>query len=122
MNKNAMDDFEKRWLERLKKVMADILADFAVMNLREYFSNLNEPEGMSRMETNNDDPDYIKSMSVLQVKPCDLIIIKCQFALSPKAYERLRDSIVASFRAHGINNPIVVLEDGLDIGVIRGGG
>jgi hypothetical protein len=62
--------------------------------------------------------DFIQSISKLEVKPGDTIIIKTPHRLNEKLYEAINDSIRGAL---GLDQKIkiVILEDGMDIGILR---
>jgi hypothetical protein len=62
--------------------------------------------------------EFIQSISKLEVKPGDTIIIKTPHRLNEKLYEAINDSIRGAL---GLDQKIkiVILEDGMDIGILR---
>ena len=65
--------------------------------------------------------DFIQSMQKLQLKPGDLLIVKCPFKIPEQYISKLSESIKNILALSGFDNKIMILEDGMDIGVLSKG-
>lgn len=63
--------------------------------------------------------DYLKTMQKLDVKDGDIIVIKNPYKLSAETYTNLRLAIQKILKEYGYNVKVMILEDGMDIGVLR---
>jgi len=63
--------------------------------------------------------DFIQSISKLEIKEKDIIVIKVPFVLSRSVYENLKNLIFEVLKSQGFQNKVIVLENGVDIGILR---
>lgn len=66
-----------------------------------------------------DEIEFVKNMQVLEIKPGDLIVLRHPMRLSSHAHQQLTDTLRKILDEQGFNNRIVVLEEGMEIGIIR---
>ena len=66
-----------------------------------------------------DEIEFVKNVSVLEIKKGDLIVLKSPNVLSDSARFNLKDSMKKVLEDNGIRNFVIVLEEGMEIGVIR---
>lgn len=60
----------------------------------------------------------IKHIERLELRPGDILFVRCQERFSVEAYERMKHQLSDIFPAH----KVVILENGVEIGVINPGG
>ena len=61
--------------------------------------------------------EFLEAMQVLELRPDDILVLKSKMVLSHAA----RGNIVKAFKEHiKIKNQVVILEEGMEIGVLRG--
>jgi hypothetical protein len=61
-------------------------------------------------------PEWLEHLSVLRLEPGDVVVIRCQERLSPDAVRHIEVLITGIF---GTEHRVMVLERGMDIGVIH---
>lgn len=68
---------------------------------------------------NMNEYDFIESMSVLNVQPGDVIVIKTNKILKPEQTHNIRNILEKVLLHAAMNNQVLILDDGLDIGVMH---
>lgn len=63
--------------------------------------------------------ELIKAMQVLEIKTGDVVILKTDIVLSSEAVARLNQAVREHLHAIERNITVFVLEEGMDIGVLR---
>lgn len=66
-----------------------------------------------------DDIVFLESMQKLEVKDGDIIVLHPPYKLSRETTIMLQNAIEATIRSGGFNTKVMVLEDGMDIGILR---
>jgi hypothetical protein len=61
-------------------------------------------------------PEWLKDMQVLRLRPGDVIVLRSKRPISGPEYEIIKAVMTERFP----NNRTMILEDGMDIGVISG--
>jgi len=61
---------------------------------------------------------FLQSMQKLDVKDGDVIVLRHPYQLSKTCSKNLQDGIEESIKKFGFNVRIIVLEEGMDIGVL----
>lgn len=62
--------------------------------------------------------EFIKSIQKVDIKDGDIIIIKHPLVLSSEARKRLGEAVKNIMKDCCINNKVMVLDEGMDIGVL----
>ena len=76
------------------------------------------PQAVSRPKKKKPKVDYIQSMQKLDIRDGDVIVLKTDVKLTPKQTAVLKDQWLKLYS--GLKNAeVIVLEDGMDIGVLR---
>lgn len=74
-------------------------------------------------EGDDDCPEWLEDMKVLDLQPGDILVLRSDEILSQRYKEHLYDQLSAVFERLGHDEvEAVVLEDGMDIGVLRNEG
>ena len=63
--------------------------------------------------------DFLESMQKLDVKDGDIIVLRYGAKLSKETSTNLRDAIQEIIKGFGFNVKAMILEDGMDIGILR---
>lgn len=66
-----------------------------------------------------DNIDFIQSMQRLDVKDGDILVLRHSGYLSIPAHNTLRDAFQETIKGFGYDVRILVLEEGMDVGVLR---
>jgi len=66
-----------------------------------------------------DDINFLQSMQKLEIKEGDIIVLRHSCRLSEQAAANLKSQIEEIIRSSGFNIKVMVLEDGMDIGVLQ---
>ena len=66
-----------------------------------------------------DEIDFIQSMQRLDIKDGDILVLKTKSILSEHAISNLKNSIELAINIIGFKVKCLVLEDDMDIGVLR---
>lgn len=65
--------------------------------------------------------DYFQSIQKLDIKDGDVIVLKCKQRLSPEAFKNLKEAYQTAMEGFRIKDiKVLILEEGIDIGVLRG--
>jgi len=67
----------------------------------------------------HDQVSFIQSMQKLEIMDGDIVVLKFPQKLPPGLYRNLNDTIQESFKGFGYDVHVLILEDGVDIGVLR---
>lgn len=65
--------------------------------------------------------EVLKTMQKLEVKDGDVVVLRHPFQLSPEAHEFLRSTMKDILHDFGIDVHVMVLEEAMDIGILRRG-
>ncbi len=63
--------------------------------------------------------EFIKSMSVLSLQESDIIVFKTDMRLTVKNMALLKDNLQEGIEYVGLKNKVMLLTEGIDIGVLR---
>lgn len=75
-------------------------------------------ENMNRWQN---DINFLQSMQKLELKEGDIIVLRHPYKLSEETIVNLKSQIQLIIKSAGFNVKIMVLEEGMDIGVLRKG-
>ncbi len=68
-------------------------------------------------------PEWLKDISILRLEPGDTVVLRHPGQLETSQSARLQLTLKRMLAHHGIENiPVMILEEGMEIGVLRGGG
>jgi hypothetical protein len=62
---------------------------------------------------------FLEGMQKLEVRDGDTVVIKTPFVLSAQTHENLREAVKQQIKDFGYNVNVMLLEEGIDIGVLR---
>ena len=65
------------------------------------------------------DINFLQSMQKLELKEGDIVVLRHPYKLSSDTITRLKTEIKEHIRAGGFNVKVMVLEEGMDIGLLR---
>ena len=77
------------------------------------------PPSPKPKQANESDLEWLKAMQVLDVKDDDIIVLKSSENLTKAQIEYLKEHVVTTLKDWGTNNKVVVLEGGLEFGILR---
>ncbi len=63
--------------------------------------------------------EFIQNISILELKPDDIVILKHPGILSQNAHNQLKDSLHKIFDDLGILNKVIIFDENMDIGILR---
>lgn len=66
-----------------------------------------------------DDINFLQSMQKLELKEGDIVVLRHPYKLSERTTTILKTHIEKIIRSGGFNVKVMVLEEGMDIGVLR---
>ena len=72
----------------------------------------------NRSKSIQNDIKFLQSMQKLEIKEGDIVILRHPYKLSEQATANLKTSIEKVIRSGGFNVKVMVLEEGMDIGIL----
>lgn len=67
------------------------------------------------------DVEFLRAMQILRLEPGDIVVITVKQKLSNEAIKNLHQQLLNTFNGFGIEDRIMILDEGLEIGAIRCG-
>ena len=64
-------------------------------------------------------PEWLESMQVLDVKDGDVVVLRHKGQITKETQTCLEKSLLPIFKKRGIDCSVIVLEEGMDVGVLR---
>jgi len=89
--------------------------------IRKWFERMFKEEGSKLIEERIDQSfrvRFLEGMQKLEVKDGDTVVIKTPLALSAQTHKNLREAIKQQIKDFGYNVNVMLLEEGMDIGVL----